>query len=81
MKHDMAVVTTNAADFLVLADADLHPGLILLRESGLSRQEQWLHLEPAIRFLQSQSDPDFLLNGVLEIFGPNQFHLRRVSES
>lgn len=81
LAHEMIVVTTNAADFLVLADAEMHPGLILLRESGLSREEQWRQLEPVVRFLQSQSDSDFLLNGIIEILGPNRFHLRHASES
>lgn len=36
---DFAVVTTNARDFIPLLDAPVHPGLIVLRESGLSRQE------------------------------------------
>ena len=36
-----AVVTTNARDFIELLDVDVHPGLIVLRESGLSREEQW----------------------------------------
>jgi predicted nuclease of predicted toxin-antitoxin system len=38
--HDFVVVTTSARDFLDLLDIDLHPGLIVLRESGLSRTEQ-----------------------------------------
>jgi predicted nuclease of predicted toxin-antitoxin system len=54
MSRDMAVVTTNAADFLELADVELHPGLILFRESGLSRAEQWRRLEPVVRFVLSR---------------------------
>ena len=41
LDHDFAVVTTNARDFIELLDVPVHPGLIVLRESGLSRQEQW----------------------------------------
>lgn len=34
-RHEMAIVTTNADDFLELADdVEVHSGLILLRESG-----------------------------------------------
>ena len=74
MQHDMAVVTTNADDFLeLLEDVELHPGLILLRESGLSREEQWARLEPAVRFIQSQTDPDYLVNRVIDILGPGYF--------
>jgi len=75
MEHDMAVVTTNVDDFLeLLEDVESHPGLILLRESGLSRDQQWTRLEPAIRFVQSQVDPSYLVNKVIDILGPGQFH-------
>jgi predicted nuclease of predicted toxin-antitoxin system len=47
--HDQAVVTINASDFLVLAAAvELHPGLIVLRSRGLTREEQWGWLEPIV---------------------------------
>ena len=32
--HDFAVVTTNARDFIELLQVPVHPGLIVLRESG-----------------------------------------------
>jgi len=38
--HDFAVVTTNAQDFIALLNVRVHPGLIVLRESGLRRQER-----------------------------------------
>jgi predicted nuclease of predicted toxin-antitoxin system len=38
--HGFSVVTTNARDFIELIDMDVHPGLIVLRESALSRQDQ-----------------------------------------
>ena len=41
LDHGLAVVTTNARDFIELLDAPVHPGSIVLREGGLSRQEQW----------------------------------------
>ncbi len=81
MTHGMAVVTTNAADFLeLLEDLELHPGLILLRESGLSRDQQWARLEPAIRFVQSQMDSNYLVNRVIDILGPAQFLSATVPE-
>lgn len=40
LDHDFAVVTTNARDFIPLLDVEVHPGLIVLRESGLTRDEQ-----------------------------------------
>jgi predicted nuclease of predicted toxin-antitoxin system len=74
MAHDMAFATTNADDFLeLLEDAELHPGLILQRESGLSREQQWTRLEPAVRFVLSQADPDYLVNRVIDIMGPGRF--------
>ena len=35
------------------ADADVHPGLIILRASGLNRAEQRDYLEPVIEHLES----------------------------
>jgi hypothetical protein len=79
LQHEMAVVTTNAADFLhLLEDVELYPGLILLRESGLRREQQWLRLEPVIRFVQSQSDGDYLLNKVVDILSPNSFRVLEI---
>jgi predicted nuclease of predicted toxin-antitoxin system len=82
LQNDMAVVTTNATDFLdLMDDAELYPGLILLRESGLSRQQQWEHLEPAVHFIQAQQDADFLLNKVIDILSPGEFRVLATSES
>jgi predicted nuclease of predicted toxin-antitoxin system len=40
-EHDQIVVTINAKDFLSLATgSEVHPGLIILRESGLTPDEQ-----------------------------------------
>jgi predicted nuclease of predicted toxin-antitoxin system len=49
-ENDLIVVTTNAKDFLALLDVEVHPGLIVLRESGLSREEQWDRIEPALQW-------------------------------
>ena len=43
-EHDFVVVTTNARHCLRLLDVELHPGLIVLREGGLTRREQWERL-------------------------------------
>jgi predicted nuclease of predicted toxin-antitoxin system len=40
LDHDFAVVTTNARDFIQLLNVEVHPGLIVLRESGMTRDEQ-----------------------------------------
>ena len=82
LQHEMAVVTTNVADFLDLADdAELHPGLILLRESGLNRQQQWDRLEPAVRFVQAQQGADYLLNKVIDILSPGELRVLLVPKS
>jgi len=52
--------TTNARDFICLLDVDVHPGLIVLRESGLSRQEQWDRISPVINHIAMSGDDDFL---------------------
>lgn len=70
-EHDMTVVTINVSDFLTLAaDCDLHPGVIVLRVSGLTADEQWAHLESVIQSLAS--DPFTkagLVNEVIEVLG------------
>ncbi|MGH6896778.1 MAG: DUF5615 family PIN-like protein [Geminicoccaceae bacterium] len=73
--HDFAVVTMNARDFLRLATGvPLHPGLIVLRESGLTRAEQWAPLAPVVDHLLETEEP--LVNRVIEIWGIDQFNLR-----
>jgi hypothetical protein len=55
---------------------EVHPGLIVLRESGLSRQEQWERIEPVLRYLLARNDPDFMLNKVIEVEAPDRFSTR-----
>ena len=33
---------------MALLNVEVHPGLIVLRESGLTRQEQWENIEPVL---------------------------------
>jgi predicted nuclease of predicted toxin-antitoxin system len=80
-ENDLTVITTNAKDFLALLDVEVHPGLIVLRESGLSRQEQWDRIEPVLRYLLERNDPDFMLNKVIEIEAPDRFSTREVPPS
>jgi predicted nuclease of predicted toxin-antitoxin system len=77
-ENDLIVVTTNAKDFLALLDVELHPGLIVLRESGLSREEQWDRIEPVVQHLLNVNDPDFMLNKVIEIQAPHRFSVREL---
>lgn len=52
LDHDFTMVTTNARDFLRLLSVDVHPGLIILREGGLSRDEQWQRLIAVIDYIE-----------------------------
>ncbi len=74
-EHDFIVVTLNAGDFLTLAaNIDLHPGLIVLRVAGLSAEEQWEHLAPALRHCLDQSDPaGYAINHVMEVHAIGRF--------
>jgi predicted nuclease of predicted toxin-antitoxin system len=77
--HDYVVVTTNARDFLHLLNVELHPGLIVLRESGLTRDEQWERLVSAIDDIQRQPDPEtYTINRVIEILGSGQILVREI---
>jgi predicted nuclease of predicted toxin-antitoxin system len=78
LDHGFAVVTTNSRDFIELLDVDVHPGLIVLRESGLSRNEQWDRLRPVIEHVKDSGDEDFLLNHLVEITGVERFEVRDI---
>jgi predicted nuclease of predicted toxin-antitoxin system len=77
---DTVVVTINARDFLLLArDTDLHPGLIVLRLSGLSAEDQWRHLEPAVRLGMAEEHAGrTLINRVIEISGVGDLRLQQI---
>ena len=46
---DQIVVTVNVGDFLRLAASiEVHPGVIALREAGLSAEQQWLRVQSAL---------------------------------
>ena len=80
LDHDFAVVTTNARDFIQLLNVDLHPGLIVLREGGLSRDEQWDRIKPVIEHVNASGDQYFLLNKLIEVTGAGQFEVRDIPE-
>lgn len=80
-EHGFSVVTINAQDFIELLDIDLHPGLIILRESGLSRDEQWMRIRPVVRYVLASGEQDYMLNKVIEITGANEFDVRDVPQS
>jgi predicted nuclease of predicted toxin-antitoxin system len=78
LERDLAIVTTNARDFIGLLNVELHPGMIILRESGLTRDEQWNRLEPVIQHVLQSGDPDHLVNKLVEITSQNSFRVRNI---
>lgn len=78
-EHNFVVVTTNARDFLTLVDVEMHPGLIVLRESGLMREEQWQRLSQALDLVFAQSDPEgFMVNRIVEVLSPGHVIARQI---
>lgn len=74
-EHDQIVVTINASDFLVLAAAvELHPGLVVLRSRGLTREEQWRWLEPVADWMVASGED--LANKAVEVAGIGSFKTR-----
>jgi predicted nuclease of predicted toxin-antitoxin system len=81
LTNNFAVVTVNARDFIELLDTTVHPGLIVLRESGLSRNEQWERIRPVIEIVKTSGDEDFLINKLIEITGVGEFEVRNLPQS
>lgn len=78
-EHDFVVVTANVRDFLELLDVELHPGLIVFREGGLTRAEQGDRLEAALDHVQSQPDPAaYMVNRVVEVIAAGQVVTREI---
>ena len=69
--HDFSVVPTNARDFIKLLNVDVHPGLIVLRQSGLTREEQRAALLPVIEHIKASGNDNYLLNKLVEIISPH----------
>ncbi len=62
------MVTTNARNFMRLLNVEVHSGIIVLRESGLTRDEQWERLIAAIDHIQRQTDPEnYMINCLIEV--------------
>lgn len=68
----------NARDFIPLLDVEVHPGLIVLRESGLTREEQWDRIKPVVQHVRTSGDQDCLLNKLVEINGVERFEVRTI---
>jgi predicted nuclease of predicted toxin-antitoxin system len=61
--EDRVVVTCNVGDFVKLARArDLHPGVILLEDGGMARDEQLIALRRGLEILRGERE---LVNRVL----------------
>jgi predicted nuclease of predicted toxin-antitoxin system len=74
-EHDQVIVTQNVEDFLLLAETgELHPGLIVLRSGGLTREEQWQWLEPVVNALLESGES--LVNRAVEVTGVGRFSIR-----
>jgi len=74
-RHDLVVVTSNARDFIRLAEGvRLHPGLIVLRAGHLSREEQWAWLGPVARWLLEEGQD--LANRAVVVTGKGRFTVR-----
>ena len=78
LDNDFAVVTTNARDFIRLLSMEVHPGLIVLRESGLTRAEQWQRILPVLEEIRASGDSNFMVNKLVEISGPGKWESRQI---
>ena len=77
--HDYVMVTTNARDFVPLLDVEVHPGMIVLREGDLSRDEQWDRLAVAVDYVNREADPDnYMINRVIEILDSHHLVVREI---
>ena len=64
--EDLVFVTCNVADFVKLARArELHPGIVLIEDGALLREEQLEVVRKAVAILQNEAD---LVNRVLRIW-------------
>ena len=74
--EDRVVVTCNVGDFVKLARAcDLHPGIILLEDGGMARDEQLRALRRALEVLRAERE---IVNRVLRIWLAGAFVLDEV---
>ena len=81
LENDSVVVTSNARDFIRLLNVEVHPGLIILRESGLTRDEQWDRIRPVIDHILESRDDNCLVNKLVEISGPAEWEIREIPKS
>ena len=70
---------TEGTSFAFL-DVEINPGLIVVREGGLSREEQWAHVLPLIEFVKNSGGSDFLINKLVEVLAPGRWEIRDIPE-
>ena len=80
-EHDYVVVTGNARDFIRLLDVEVHPGLIVLREGGLTRDEQWDRMRPVIEHVLESCDDNFLVSKLVEISDVDEWEIREKADT
>jgi len=80
LDHDYVVVTTNARHYLPLLDVELHPGLVVLREGSLARDEQWARLVLAFDHIQRrpESSDAYMVNRVVEVVTMDELMVREL---
>lgn len=61
-----------------LPSLHVHPGLMVLREGGLTRGEQWDRVRPVLDLILKSSDDNFLINKVVEISGQDEWEIREI---
>ncbi len=78
--HDFTVVTMNVRHFLRLLAVELHPGLVVLREGSLTRDEQWKRLSRVLDHIEAQPEPSasYLVNRVIEVLGPDDLIVHQI---
>jgi predicted nuclease of predicted toxin-antitoxin system len=75
-ENDLVVVTANMRDFMNLLHIELHPGLILLGEGALSRDQQWNRLELALDHILKNADPaGYMINRVVEVMSAREMRV------
>ena len=50
----------------------------MLRESGLTRAEQWARILPLIDHIKESGGADFLVNKLIEVFAPRRWEVREI---
>jgi predicted nuclease of predicted toxin-antitoxin system len=79
LENDFVVVTANTRDFMNLLDTELHPGLIILWEGSLSRDEQWRRLELALDRILRNTDPaGYMVNRIVEVMSAREVRVREI---